>query len=77
VITRHLLATHQVLVAHQLADGGHHFRRQAGGHGGQRVAAGGIGQQPVAQAAHGQVADGAKAWASWLSMISRVISSCS
>ncbi len=45
----------QVLVAHQLADGGDHLRREARAHGGQSLRR--RGQQPVAKGAHGQMAD--------------------
>ena len=53
------LAGHQdeVLVAHQLADGGDHLRRQAGRERAEHVARRFVAQQPVAKLADGQVGD--------------------
>jgi len=52
------LAGHQdeVLVAHDLAGRGHHLGRQAGGQRGERRGGRGRRQQPVAQAAHREMA---------------------
>lgn len=44
--------TDQVLIAHELADRGHHFRRQARREGRKRCPVGFMMEQPVAQVAH-------------------------
>ena len=73
----------QVLVAHELADGGDHLRGEAGSdrggasRGDQRVRTGGDVEQPVAEPADGQVRDAANAARSWVSTMSRVTSSSS
>lgn len=49
---------HEVLVAHELADGGDHFGREAGGEGGERGGIGLVAEEPVAEGADGKRGDG-------------------
>ena len=67
----------QVLVAHDLADGGGHFRREAGGERGEGFGGGLVGEQPVAESADGEVGDGREGVRSCVSMMRRVTSSVS
>ncbi len=68
----------QILVAHQLATRRRHLGREAGRQLGKARRGREVRQQPVAEVADGQrCATGAKAAASWLSMMRRVTSSSS